>query len=286
MGEKNLLCDFIDNGVLVVDRNMRVIYVNPTLLKWAGLHGGDVAGIPCHIVFRDNLLPCSLRCMHTEVFSAGKTFTVTYSCEMPEGKERVLEVNAAPVMDQNGEITQMVEVIRDVTERKKASIPLDDKGLLHTLLEAMDCGIAVIDKDMRVVSANGRCFNREQSRPGDPVGKHCYEVFHRYCRPCSEKGEKCPVKNTFCSGLPSEAIHTHRDQDGNEQYFSLRTYPVKDGEGRVTQVVQTVNDITEKAENEIREKVMIIEMKEELEMLREELKKEKRSREPLSQVSP
>ena len=285
--EKKLPCDFIEDGILVVDRTMKVVFANTTLLKSCGLFGDDMTGIPCHMAFRHSLLPCAEKCLHREVFSSGKSFTTTYIHNTPDGKERIVEVNATPVFDEKGEITQMVEIFRDVTDlsRKEAGLK-DQRDFLRAILDAFSGGVIIVDLDMKVVMANKHYLSREHLKLDEATGRHCYEAFRRSSKPCSERGEGCPVQDTFKTGLPAEAIHTYVDEKGNERYIALKTYPLKDKNGTVVQVVETLHDITEKTENEIKERIRILELKEEVEMLREELQRGKGSREVMSSVSP
>ena len=156
---------------------------------------------------------------------------------------------------------------------------------LHPFLNAFAGGMALIDRDMRVVMANTLYQSAKLNRGEDIVGCYCYHALHNYSRPCSEMGDRCPALNTFRTGFPSEVIHLHIDNDGKEHFAILKTYPIKDKKGRVAKVIETVQDITDKAEHEIRERIRILELKEEIEVLREKLEGLTGTREIVSTVS-
>ena len=285
MGKK-LLCDFIEDGILVVDRSMKVLFANRTLLGSCGLAGEDITGIPCHLAFCHSFLPCTERCPHREVFGSGKTLAATYAFTTPEQGRRIYEVNAAPVLDETGEITQMVEVFKDVTEQREAGhAQKNHSDFLRSLLDAFNEGVIVVDRELNVVVANQHVLGKGHLQRHRMTGRHCCDLFRRPSKACSEKSEECPVQETFTKGLPSGAIHTYLDEKGKEHYIALKTYPLRDKNGTVVNVVETLHDVTEKAENEIQEKIRIIQLKEEVETLREEVQRLRGSGEVMSAPS-
>jgi signal transduction histidine kinase len=58
-------------------------------------------------------------------------------------------------------------------------------------------------------------------------------------------GEKCHVE------------HVHKDHEGNNLYFEITVYPLKDRRGEVTHIIHLLRDVSERrqAEEELREKV-------------------------------
>jgi PAS domain S-box-containing protein len=284
--QQKSLSDLVDDGIVVIDRNMKIVFANRTLLRWCSMVDAEITGIPCHMVFQQCLLPCSERCLHHEVLSTGRACTVTYTHKTPDGSKLVYEVNATPVLDEKGEIAQIVEVYRNITEEKMLENETrETDDFVHPFLNAFAGGMALIDRDMRVVMANKMFLSPEHDREEEVAGAYCYHALHKYPRPCSEMGDRCPAQNTFRTGLPSEVIHLHVDTGGKEHFAILKTYPVKNKNGKVAKVIETFQDITDKAENEIKERIRVLELKEEIEILREKLEGLTGSREIMSAVS-
>ncbi|MBD2500927.1 sensor domain-containing protein [Anabaena azotica] len=74
-----------------------------------------------------------------------------------DGTVTLLSVNAAPIVDQNGQIIATVSAFEDISERKQAVQRLAKEALrIQTLLDTSFDGIVILDKAGRVVDANPR----------------------------------------------------------------------------------------------------------------------------------
>jgi PAS domain S-box-containing protein len=131
-------------------------------------------------------------------------------------------------------------MILDITDSRKVA------EMNRDILQAVDEAFIVIDRDFRVVSAN-RAYAEQVRMPAEAIiGKHCYEISHKIQKPCYDAGEECAVKQTYESGLSHAALHTHRDSAGNYVYVETKSFPVKDSNGNVVSVIETINNITAK----------------------------------------
>jgi PAS domain S-box-containing protein len=131
-------------------------------------------------------------------------------------------------------------MILDITDRKKV------EELNRDILQAVDEAFIVIDPDFRVVSANRAYAEQERMSVDEILGRHCYEISHKTPKPCYESGDECAVKKTFETGLSHTALHTHRDSTGNYVYVETKSFPMKDSNGNVVSVIETINNITAK----------------------------------------
>ena len=134
----------------------------------------------------------------------------------------------------------MSGMILDITDRKQVA------EMNRDILQAVDEAFIVIDRDLRVVSAN-RAYADQVRMPVEAIiGKHCYEISHKIQKPCYESGEECAVKQTYETGASHAALHTHRDSAGNYVYVETKSFPMKDSNGNVVSVIETINNITAK----------------------------------------
>jgi HD-GYP domain-containing protein (c-di-GMP phosphodiesterase class II) len=79
------------------------------------------------------------------------------------------------------------------------------------------------------------------------VGRKCFEVYEKRSQFC----HGCPTKKTFKDGGCHEAIRAGVTWDGQRRYFHLISSPVKDGNGRIQHVIETIVDVTENKMSEI-----------------------------------
>lgn len=138
-------------------------------------------------------------------------------------------------------VLRLNERLRDtIAERKRA------EEFITRIFESMGEGLAVLDRDYRILTAN-KAFSRIFAPPdADILGKGCREVLHRASPPCVEAGSLCPAQPAFETGRPHVGLHTYHDASGTPMYLEVKTYPMPDESGTVASVIQLYMDMTEK----------------------------------------
>jgi two-component system, cell cycle sensor histidine kinase and response regulator CckA len=122
----------------------------------------------------------------------------------------------------------------------------ESEKFIHNILETVDEGFIVVDRDMKILSANRAYLKTLGMTLENVVGKHCYELTHRVNKPCYTIGENCSVRHAFKTGKPHTAIHSHHDSVGGNLYVETKSYPLYDGLGNIVSAIETISDITEK----------------------------------------
>lgn len=112
------------------------------------------------------------------------------------------------------------------------------------LFDEVPCYISIQDRDFRVVDAN----RAMREAFGDPVGKHCHEVYKGRTERCPE----CPVGRTFEDGREHSSQEVLFDRRGLPHDVIVRTRPLRDGGGAITAVMEMFSDITVQKELEHR----------------------------------
>jgi PAS domain S-box-containing protein len=118
---------------------------------------------------------------------------------------------------------------------------------ITSILDSVDEGFLVVDRDFRILTANRVFCNRFGARPEEVVGSHCHAVVRSSPLPCHEHGDDCPVKRTFDSGEPHTVPKRIKDAGGNTVYIETKAFPLeKDASGKVISAIETSADISEK----------------------------------------
>jgi PAS domain S-box-containing protein len=112
-----MLYDNTTDGIMFVDRDMRVVYVNKVAERLAGKTLVDVVGWPCHQAILGLDQPCP-SCRAREVLAGGQPCSAVKHEITEAGNENWLEQRWFPLLDANGGLDGVMEVARDITEQK------------------------------------------------------------------------------------------------------------------------------------------------------------------------
>lgn len=123
----------LDDGLVVLDRDFRVIGANRSFSKRLRTHPEALRQHTCREAVGGTLpcCPCGDECPAGRCLATGEVQRAVFREEGDAG--RVEEVYASPVLDENGEVTQVVEIWRDITTRVKEEEQLAEVERLVSL---------------------------------------------------------------------------------------------------------------------------------------------------------
>ncbi|MDX1778270.1 MAG: PAS domain S-box protein, partial [Thermodesulfobacteriota bacterium] len=132
------LIESMHDGVCMVNRDFQIVLTNQSLLNHLGDGTDEVLGKRCYEILQNSSNPCEGKdhpCPTREVLKTGKPASVTHSHISSDGDIVFEEMNAYPIFSEEGEITHVVEVLRDITERKKMEEQILKQEKLSVLIE-------------------------------------------------------------------------------------------------------------------------------------------------------
>ena len=111
---------------------------------------------------------------------------------------------------------------------------------LRAILESIGSDrISIMDKDLNVTWANPVAFQKY----GNIIGQKCYQVYKGFDAPC----DPCPVQKTFEDGkIYSTEEFSLANKERTSILYLTSTSPIRDQDGKITAVVETSKDITER----------------------------------------
>jgi len=152
-------------------------------------------------------------------------------------------VTARMVRDKAGHPLFIEGFLTDVTKRKRAEMALEESETkTRNILENIGIGVSLISTRMEVLEMNRRM--RQWFPAVDPV-QHpfCYRAFNN--PPREAVCDYCPTCKTLKDGLVHEAT-TQTPQGGAVRDYRIVSSPILDAAGKVTAVIEMVDDITER----------------------------------------
>ena len=236
-GKFRALFESAKDGIWLVSAKGEIIALNTS---FAMMHGWTVEEMLKMNLFSLDTPECAaLAPARIQKMMAGEpmSFEVEHYCK--NGQTIPLEVSANVVLI--GDEKYLLAFHRNIAERKKS------EELIRSILDSVDEGFVIVDRDLRILSANKAYANMVKRPIEDTIGRHCYEVSHHTSVPCYLPGHVCAVKQVFDTGKPSTCIHVHRDERGESAHIETKAYPLaKDGAGAVVTAIETLVDVTEK----------------------------------------
>ena len=118
--------------------------------------------------------------------------------------------------------------------------------LYRTLVENIDLGIALIDRNYKILMANATQGKLANKYCSDLIGGSCFREFSRKNEICPH----CPGGRAMESGKPQEVIKEGIRGDGSPITVRIRAFPVMDAEGQPQSFIEVVEDITERVKTE------------------------------------
>jgi len=133
---------------------------------------------------------------------------------------------------------------------------LTEKSLQHsehlyrTLVENVNLGITLIDKNYTILMANRQIYKMSGKPPGYLPGKKCFHEFGKQDELCTH----CPGTIALKTGKPQEIDSKGTRPDGSIFNVRIKAFPVFDNKGDIESFIEVVEDITErvKIEEELR----------------------------------
>ena len=122
-----------------------------------------------------------------------------------------------------------------------------EKGASDFLIRQANERIVVLTPDFRISEASKPYFKAVGKSKEEVIGAHCYEVTHGVSAPCAASQPElgCPLVETLRTGESAHVIHEHSSSGDQPTYCDMVTYPLKDHDGGIVQVIEVWRDITE-----------------------------------------
>ncbi len=119
------IIDGLEDEVLIISSDFRVRQANSAVRRRLGTASVPVVGQPCFRVIHGSEEPCHrpwCECPLSQVLETGQTIRVIHrhwESYMNNGSEKWAEIVVSPILDGYGHVTEVIELIRDVSENKK-----------------------------------------------------------------------------------------------------------------------------------------------------------------------
>ncbi|MCL0087962.1 PAS domain S-box protein [Dehalococcoidia bacterium] len=179
---ESIIQSFSDT-LIVVDAEARIQTVNPATCRLLGYTEEEIIGQPVAIIFEEE-----------EVHRVFQFFREPEKAEAPRRQDAIrnrqltyktkdgrlipMLFNASVLTDEGGSVTGVVAVAKDITELKLAAAEIRrEKVFSQNIVATVPDSLLVLDKDLRIKSANRTFYETFQTEPEKVIGSSITDIL-------------------------------------------------------------------------------------------------------------
>jgi len=236
----SLVASKINNGIVICDEKSRVLWVNDATETITGYSIADFRGRKLGDVIKGKETDHKVIRQAREFTKNKKPFSVDLLAYKKDGSPIWLSILNSVLLDKDGKIEREVEVIIDITARKKTEQELE---ILSTVASKSSSGIAIRDGKGKVTWVNKALENMLGYSFSELIGKRLGDVL---------VGELTDKKSLE---MAERALREKKSynidlrlykKDGSEIWVNASTTPILSDKGDVERQVEIIIDITER----------------------------------------
>jgi two-component system cell cycle sensor histidine kinase/response regulator CckA len=240
----------VQDGISILDKDLRIVRTNPTMEQWYS-HAMPLEGKLCFKAYHSSGRQCAI-CPSRRALETGLAQQEVVPLSDPDGSVTGwLDLYSYPLIDrESGEVTGVIEYVRNITARVKAESDLrHDRDLLRSIAEASPVGIAVMNADGMITLVNS-ALELAMGIPRDRlIGIDCTHPGWKFMNPdgSAMAVEEMAFTRVLRTHEPvHDSLHLLELKKG-KALFNVNAAPLFDQGGRLEGVVSTIQDVTEKA---------------------------------------
>lgn len=237
-----LLFQSFPDGILELNATGKVLFHNPAALEVFGLgnHGTNVTDF----LIANPQIDAALK----RVRRSGKDRLEEVKIDLSKanGASRTIQVSLNTLKKTNGRWASYLAILRDITERKSYEDEIiAAKKRFQSIFDAITDRIVLIDQRYNVVAANHYTHTISGLSSEEILKLKCNDLICQQPEVCCD----CPVQATFDTGQPAfKSLSNTGKPDGHGSHYELYTYPLRESDGNVVEVILYAKDVTRSKE--------------------------------------
>ncbi|MGH7453509.1 MAG: GAF domain-containing sensor histidine kinase, partial [bacterium] len=234
--------DGIEDILLIVDKDRNILFANQAAQRKMGKPASELIHGKCFAEMFEGLSICDF-CSATKTFSDGVAAQASFSGMGRDGSVHHYELSTFPIKNDRGEVEQVIEIIRDVSQKKQFEAQLLQSEKLASIGEVAS-GVAHEIRNPLAAIKMGLTFLRKAGK--DPAEwedtvesmskdiarlDHVVSQLLNFARQKAPKMEPCPLSEDL------EAALFYVSKSAKEQGIQIEKHFDKATAGGVDQII-------------------------------------------------
>ncbi|VBB07079.1 pac motif [Lucifera butyrica] len=228
------LVDNIGVGITLINRDMEMTSVNKQLQKWLP-HIEAQLRPKCYRMFANAATICD-NCPVTKTFETGSINEKIHTM-LVGGQTRFFRIVAWPVIHKNGFVGEVIEMVEDITERRKTEEQLLK---LSRAVEQTSSSVIIVDTDNCIEYVNKTFSQITGYTPSEITGKKV-SILRSELTPAAVYQS---IRPAIIAGNEWHGELHNRKKNGESYWVSISASPIRNNENEITHYVSIQEDIT------------------------------------------
>ncbi len=232
------LVEGMNEGIMLVDLNDKIVFVNQQTCNITGYTAGDLIGKNCSETLYD---PISKKINQEKILLRKKGIKDIYEIELlrKDHKKIWIRISGSPVYDTSGDYSGSIGVFENIDNRKKAEEEL--RKLTRAVDQSPD-SIVITNTDGIVEYANPTTVKLTGYTTEELIGNKT-NIFSSYKKSTQEYEQ---LWKTIKSGKVWEGEFQNRKKNGELYWESATISPIHNNSGNITHFLAIKEDITDR----------------------------------------
>jgi PAS domain S-box-containing protein len=139
-----LIINSICEGLVELNRDFKVLSVNNFILDLLKMESDEIVGKNCYEVFHGFQEVCG-DCPVKVTFDTGEPSSAVQEGKAKDGTKTYVEMSSYPIKNSKGKVTSVIEIVKDVSERKKHMTVMKEKQALEKMSKI------TVNRELRMV---------------------------------------------------------------------------------------------------------------------------------------
>lgn len=234
----------IDNGVVINDANNQITWINAAFEKITGFTLADVKGKRLGDLISGPDTDWSIIEKAREMTQQSKSFTVDMLAYRKDKTPIWITVYNTVVLDDEGKVESEVEIIIDITEKKKGE---EDLQVLSLVASKTNTGVTIANENGEITWVNAALEGLIGYELSELSGKMLGDVLSGAK---TDKELIAKSRKKAMQKLPYSIEVLAHKKNGEEIWLSVSNTPILNEKGLVERQVELINDITQRKQVE------------------------------------